>query len=67
MSASYSMKVNNGANHMADFETWMDAVKDQAGADYDDMASVYSFLEAYHDGMKPYEAIEDCLDWLEAE
>ncbi len=51
---------------MASFETWIEYVKFEAGINYDDFASVYSFLAAYEDGMKPSEAVADCRSWLEA-
>ncbi len=51
---------------MANFDTWIEAVKDQAGDNYDDFASVYSFLQAYEDEMTPEEAVAECREWLEA-
>lgn len=51
----------------ANFDQWLDQVKEQAGEDYYWMADWYSFLTAYEEGMKPSEAIKDAKEWLNEE
>jgi hypothetical protein len=32
---------------------------------YGEVRDLYSFRQAYEDGMTPTEAVNDCLEWLE--
>ena len=50
---------------MANYDDWLDQVKEQAGNDFDHLADWYSFREAWKDGIKPSEAIDDAKEWID--
>ena len=49
---------------MANYDDWLDQVKEQVGDDFAYLADWYSFQTAWQYGMKPSEAIADAKEWL---
>ena len=47
------------------FDIWRNAIDAQMGADWRrDMAWLYSWHEAFDQGLSPQEAVTDCREWL---
>jgi hypothetical protein len=50
------------------YEQWLAeaiARMNKQAVGYGEVRDLYSFQQAYEDGMTPGEAVNDCLDWLE--